>query len=70
MDKKEVRIWLREHEDVKRKADELRKELEGKDLPALLAMVEATESIREAIQVLLIGQILREWGLLGQTKKG
>jgi hypothetical protein len=70
MNKKGVRAWLKEHDDIKKKTEELRKELADKDLVSLLALVKATEPIRDAIQTLLIAQILRERGLLDQTKKG
>lgn len=70
MDRKEVRAWAREHKDVVEAMETLRKECEDKDLPGLLALVEVSENVWAAIQLLLIAEIARARGLLDQTQKG
>lgn len=70
MNRKEVRKWLREHRATKERVDSLRKELESKDLPTLLSMVEVCGALLDTIKMLLIAEILRARGLVDQTKKG
>lgn len=70
MDRKEVRKWAKAHKDVLESMEALRNECKDKDLPGLLAMVELTEEGWEAIRLIVIAEVARARGLLGQTKMG
>jgi len=70
MIKKEVRVWLKSHEESVKSIEALRKELESKDLPTLLAMVEVSGVVLDRIKLLLIAEILHSRGILDQTIKG
>jgi len=70
MNGKEVREWLKGQEALKGKVDGIRKELEAKDLPGLLSLVELSEVARERIKFVIIAEYLRSLGLVDQTKEG
>ena len=70
MNRKEVREWLKGQRELKEKVDEIRKELEAKDLPGLLSLVELSEVGREKVKLVVIAEYLRSLGLVDQTKEG
>jgi len=70
MNKKEVREWIKAHKEATEDLDALRKELESKDLPGLLAMTVVTEVMLERIKLIVIAEILRSRGVLDQTNRG
>jgi len=67
---KKTREFLWDNKGVAEAMEALRKECENKDLPGLLAMVEVSEALLAAIRFLIIAEIARARGLLGQTKRG
>jgi len=64
MNRKEVREWLKGRSDLKERVDVLRKDLEAKDLPGLLSMVELSESTLDKVKLLVIAEILKVGGLV------
>ena len=70
MNRKEVREWLKGQRALKERIDEIRRELEGEDLPGLLGLVELSEVARERIKLVIIAEYLRSLGLVDQTKEG
>jgi len=70
MNRKEVREWLKGQRALKEKIDGIQKELESKDLPNLLSLVELSEVARERIKLVIIAEYLRSLGLVDQTKEG
>lgn len=69
MNRKEVREWLKGQRALEEKIDGIRKELESKDLPGLLSLVELSEVARERIKFVIIAEYLRSLGLVDQTKR-
>jgi len=70
MNKKEVRKWLKAHQETGDRIDAFRRELESMDLSSLLAMVELTDVSLDRIKTLVIVEVLRSRGLADQTNLG
>lgn len=70
MNRKVLREWFKEHKGLVESVDSLRKELEKKDVPGLLRVVEMNGVVLEQVKLLLIAEIIRARGLLDQTEKG
>jgi len=69
MNRKEVCEWLKGQRALKEKIDGIQEELEVKDLPDLLSLVELSEVARERIKFVIIAEYLRSLGLVEQTKE-
>ena len=70
MNRKEVREWLKGQRVLKEKIDGIQKDLEAKDLPSLLSLVELSEIARDRIKFVIIAEYLRSLGLVDQTNEG
>ena len=70
MNRKEVREWLKGRRALLERVEGIQKDLEAKDLPDLLSLVELSEVARERIKFVVIAEYLRSLGLVDQTKEG
>jgi len=68
MNRKEVREWLKGQGELKKEVDELRRELETKDLRVLLSMVELSEVALERVRLIVIAEYIRSQGIVSQSK--